>query len=147
MTSLKPTTPPTKARLPTVRELIEEEKKWREILRARMRRMHEKIIAGPVVAPFDGDAARVVELPNGTGRIDYWKRGAGWIEAPEGSIALHSFMPVSAKDAARLGCRLEDFGRHWTEEPASTTDHAKIVGLIKERSWHLAARRLQPGHA
>jgi hypothetical protein len=39
--------------------------------------IHEKVLVGPVVAPFDGDVARVVKLPNGTGRIDYWKRGVG----------------------------------------------------------------------
>lgn len=73
-----------------------------------------RIIAGPVVAPFDGDVARVVELPDGSGRIEVWKRGAGWVTAPKGSISPDEFMPgacrpVSVNDAARLGCHLWDF--------------------------------------
>jgi hypothetical protein len=95
--------------------------------------------------------ARVV-LPNGAGRIDYWKRGVGWIEAPKGAFRLDEFMPGACrppleKDAAWLGCRLEDFGRHWTEEPGHPWDRTKIVGLIKERAWLLAARTCAPGNA
>ena len=74
MTSPTSTTPPkAPARLPTWRELIEQENAVREFLRARSRcppTRPEKIITGPVVAPFDGDLARVVKLPNGSGRIE-----------------------------------------------------------------------------
>jgi hypothetical protein len=113
---------------------------------------HTRVIAGPCVMSFDGDVARVVKLADGSGRIEMWERGVGWVEAPEGSIALHSFVPgacrpASANDAARLGCRLEDFGHHWTEEPASPRDRAKIVHMLKERSFDLAAREVPPGHA
>jgi hypothetical protein len=111
MTSLKPTTPPkAPARLPTWRELIEQEEQVREILRARMRRKSEKVIAGPVVTPIlNGDVARVIELPAGGWRIEHWVKGTGWIEAPHGAFDLGDFMPgytrpVAAKDAARLGC-------------------------------------------
>jgi len=51
------------------------------------------------------------------------------------------------KDAARLGCRLEDFGRHWTEEPGHPWDRAKIVDALKNRAWDLACRRCAPGNA
>jgi hypothetical protein len=44
--------------------------------------------------------------------------------------------------AEKLHTRIEDFGRHWTEEPATPRDRAKIVGLIKERAWNLACRRM-----
>jgi hypothetical protein len=107
------------------------------------------IIAGPVV--IDQIVTRLLKLPNGAGRIEIWKKGAGWTEARPGEITLDEFMPgacrpVSVRDAARLGCRLEDFGRHWTEEPAPR-DRAKLVHLLKERAWDLAARQVRPGRA
>ena len=115
-------------------------------------KLHTRIIAGPVVAPFDGDVARVVELADGSGRIDYWVKGVGWTEAAPNAFTLDEFMPgacrhVSAKDAARLGCRLEDFEPYWWQEKATPRDRAKIVGLIKARAWDLACRRVPPGHA
>ena len=112
-----------------------------------------RIIAGPCVTPIlNGDVARVVRLPDGTGRIEWWVKGAGWVTAPKGAFDLGDFMPAYCrspleKDAARLGCRLEDFGRHWTEEIASPRARAKLVHLIKNRAWNLACRRMAPGHA
>jgi hypothetical protein len=112
----------------------------------------ERVIAGPVVAPFDGDVARVVALPTGACRIEVWKRGAGWTTAAPGTFTPDEFVPgacrpVLENDAARLGCRLEDFGPHWTEMPATPRDRAKIVGLVKARAWDLACRTCAPGHA
>jgi hypothetical protein len=81
------------------------------------------------------------------------KKGVGWIEAPNGAFDLGDFMPgytrpVSAKDAARLGCRLEDFGPHWTDWlPEVRAGRAKLALLLKERSFDLAASRVRPGHA
>jgi hypothetical protein len=113
-----------------------------------------RIIAGPCVTPIiNGDVARVVETAVGGLRIEWWVKGAGWTEAPKGGFDLADFVPgdtnrpVLEKDAIRLGCRLEDFGKHWTEERASPRDRAKIVGALKARAWDLAARRLRPGHA
>ena len=115
---------------------------------------HTRIIAGPCVTPIiNGDVARVVKLASGAGRIESWVKGTGWNAAPDGAFNLGDFVPgdtnrpVLPKDAARLGCRLEDFGRHWTEEPASTASRAKLVYLLKERSFDLAARRVPPGNA
>jgi hypothetical protein len=34
--------------------------------------IHEKVLVGPVVPDFHGPVARLVELPNGAGRIDWW---------------------------------------------------------------------------
>ena len=117
-------------------------------------KLHTRIIAGPCVTPIlNGDVARVVELPTGGLRIEWWVKGTGWTTAPDGGFNLADFIPgdtnrpVLPKDAARLGCRLEDFGRHWTEEPATPRDRAKIIGLIKERAWDLACRRVPPGNA
>jgi hypothetical protein len=111
-----------------------------------------RIIAGPCVPGFHGDVARVVMLPDGTGRIEHWVKGDGWVTAPKGAFRPDEFMPGACrppleKDAARLGCYVEDFGRHWTEETASTADRAKLVHMLKERAWDLAARRLRPGNA
>ena len=110
------------------------------------------LLAGPCVPGFDGGVARVIELPTGGWRIEHWIKGRGWIEAPEGAFTLDEFMPgacrpPSINDAARLGCRLEDFGRHWTEEPATPRHRANIVHMLKARAWHLAARQVRPGRA
>jgi hypothetical protein len=112
----------------------------------------ERVLAGPCVPCFYGDVARVVELATGRRRIERWKRGAGWVEAPKGAFTLDEFMPgacrpPSENDAARLGCRLEDLGRHWTEELASPRARTKLVRLVKERSFDLACRHLAPGRA
>jgi len=72
---------------------------------------------------------------------------------PDGAFNLADFVPgdtnrpVLPKDAARLGCRLEDFGRHWTEEPGHPWDRAKIVDALKNRAWDLACRQCAPGNA
>ena len=108
----------------------------------------ETVFLGPV-SVNDGTVERLINEPNGGLRIDYWKRGTGWTEAPKGSLALADFMPgymrpVSADLAARLGipaAELDD------SELPSPRDRAKIVGLLKERAWDLAARELRPGNA
>src|SRR6516165_2351122 len=69
--------------------------------------IHEKILVGPVVVN-DGTVARLINEPNGGLRMETWAKGVGWIEAPEGSMALADFMPgkmrpVSADLAARVG--------------------------------------------
>jgi hypothetical protein len=119
-----------------------------------MTKLHTRVLAGPCVTPImNGDVARVVALPNHSLRIEWWVKGVGWTEAPKGAFDLADFVPgdtnrpVLEKDAARLGCRLEDFGRHWTEERATTRDRKKIVAALKHRAWDLACRRMAPGHA
>ena len=141
-TKFDPETVVSEAHLEGLREL---RRKWEAKLR---------VIAGPCVTPImNGDVARVVELPAGGLRIEWWVKGAGWVTAPDGGFDLADFIPgdtnrpVLEKDAIRLGCRLADFGPHWTEMPATPRDRAKIVGLIKTRAWDLACRRVPPGHA
>jgi hypothetical protein len=69
--------------------------------------IYEKVLVGPVVPDFHGPVARIVELPTGGCRIDWWVKGSGWVEAPKGAFTLAHFMPgyirpASAKDAARF---------------------------------------------
>jgi hypothetical protein len=69
--------------------------------------LYENVFLGPVNVN-DGTVARLINEPTGGLRIDYWKRGVGWTEAPKGSLSLASFMPgavrpVSADLAARVG--------------------------------------------
>ena len=113
-----------------------------------------RVVAGPcVVGILNGDVARVVELTTGGLRIEWWVKGTGWTKAPDGAFDLADFIPgdtnrpVLPKDADRLGCYLEDFGRHWTEEPATPRDRAKIIHMLKERAWNLACHRMAPGRA
>jgi hypothetical protein len=117
-------------------------------------KLHTRVVAGPCVTPIlNGDVARVVEGTAGGLRIEWWVKGAGWVTAPDGGFDLADFIPgdtnrpVLEKDAIRLGCRLTDFGPHWTEMPATPHDRAKIVGLIKTRAWDLACRGMAPGNA
>jgi len=56
-----------------------------------------RIIAGPCVTPIiGGDVARVVELANGSGRFEMWKKGVGWVTAPTGYFTLDDFWPLHA---------------------------------------------------
>jgi hypothetical protein len=101
------------------------------------------IVAGPCVTPIlNGDVARVVELPNGGLRIEWWVKGTGWTKAPDGALTLADFMPgytrpILPKDRARL------------EMPPlyDTSTGEKLVHLIKERAWDLAIARCPPGRA
>ena len=136
--------------------------------------IYEKVLLGPVATPImNGNVARLVKLPNGSIRIDYWKRGAGWIEAAPGTFTPDEFMPgacrpASAKDAARLdipASELDDitaediaiakhemsrprkiYGSLFTVLPAPR-HRAKLVHLLKERSFDLAARLATPSCA
>jgi hypothetical protein len=138
--------------------------------------IYEKVFLGPVVVN-DGTVARLINEPNGGLRMEVWARGVGWIEAPAGSMALASFMPgkmkpVSAELAARLdipASELDDvtaseielekhemsrprkiygflYGTVVSELP-SPRARAKLVRLVKERAWDLAASSVPPGHA
>jgi hypothetical protein len=67
----------------------------------------ENVFLGPVNVN-DGTVGQLINEPTGGLRIDYWKRGVGWVEAPKGSLALADFMPgkmkpVSADLASRVG--------------------------------------------
>jgi hypothetical protein len=50
-----------------------------------------KIVVGPVTV--SGDVVRLIELPNGSGRIEIWEKGTGWVTAPPGRITLDELMP------------------------------------------------------
>jgi hypothetical protein len=135
--------------------------------------IHEKVLVGPVVPDFHGPVARLVELPTGGCRIDWWVKGSGWTEAPKGAFTLASFMPgytrpASAKDAALHdipASELDDitaeeielakhemsrprkiYGSLFTVLPAPR-HRAKLVHLLKERSFDLAARLATPSCA
>ena len=122
MTSLPTKTPPTRARLPTWRELVAQENELREILRRRLAAKmmspnlrSERVIASPCVTPIiNGDVARVVKLASGRCRIEWWVKGTGWTAAPDGAFSLDEFMPgacrpVSVRDRARLGMPIAEF--------------------------------------
>jgi hypothetical protein len=108
------------------------------------------LIAGP--ANIDGDVARIVKLSTGGGRIEHWKRGIGWVEAPDGAFTLDEFVPgaykpVSAAVAARLGIPAAELLAHWTDRlPKVRAGRAKLALMLKERAWDLACHRMAPGH-
>jgi hypothetical protein len=139
---------------------------------------HERVLVGPVATPIlNGDVARLVELPTGGCRIEWWVKGAGWTEAPKGAFGLADFMPgytrpASAKDAARLdipASELDDItpeeielAKHEMNRPRKIYGflygtvvselplrgpRAKIVGLVKARAFDLACHWMAPGHA
>ena len=135
------------------------------------------IVGPVVTPILNGDFARVVELAGGGVRIERWERGRGWVEAPKGALGPADFMPgytrpASAKDAARLDippAELDnvtafeiELEKHEMNRPRKIYGflydtlvselplrgpRAKIVDLIKERSFNLAARHMAPGHA
>jgi hypothetical protein len=134
--------------------------------------IYEKVLVGPVV--IDQIVARLISEPNGSIRVEYWKRGAGWIEAAPGMFTPDEFMPgacrpASARDAARLdipASELDDvtpfeielekhemsrprklYGFLYGTELPTPRARAKLVRMLKERAWDLACRRMAPGHA
>jgi hypothetical protein len=67
--------------------------------------IYEKVLVGPVVPDFHGPVARLVELPSGGLRIDWWVKGSGWTEAPKGAFTLANFMPGYTRPASAKECR------------------------------------------
>jgi hypothetical protein len=169
MKSLKPTTPPTRPRLPTLRELIETEEKVREILRARMRRTAPTPEAGSMspnlksenltvldTGHIDGGAYRWLELADGSWRVEEW-RGDKWVPGGASFGEFFDSPPVSPGFASELGIPMADIRvvrRPTTTPPRlrmpplyDTSTGAKLVDLLKERAWDLAASSVPPGHA
>lgn len=57
---------------------------------------------------IDGGVSRWVELPNGSGMVETWKPGEGWVP---GGASIDEFAmapPVSPELASRLGIPSED---------------------------------------
>jgi hypothetical protein len=66
----------------------------------------KRVIAGP--SRIDGRVSRVVEFADGSGRIESWKPGVGWVE---GGASFDEFImaaPVSDALARRLGIPLSE---------------------------------------
>ena len=148
MKSPKDTTPPTRPRLPTaaemdemsgrafleaIRELNEENRnEVREILRARSRHP-------PTPAEMDDIFAE------------------GMREALEEVRAKAPPPPTpeqAAKDPACLWAWIDNGCRYYCLEGLKEGcrriekhHHKKLVRLLKDRAWHLAARQVPPGHA
>jgi hypothetical protein len=68
------------------------------------------VFVGPVVVK-DGTIGRLINEPNGGLRIEAWSKGVGWIEAPEGSMALSDFMPGAMKPVSPAMAVREGFPR------------------------------------
>ena len=66
----------------------------------------KRVVAGP--SKIDGGVARVVELPDGSGRIESWKPGVGWVEGGASFDEFIGSAPVSSKLARRLGIPLSE---------------------------------------
>lgn len=97
-----------------VRSDYERDDRESELQIATLRRLRRvEIVAGPTKVS-GGVVARVIKEPNGSGRMEIWKPGKGWIDGA-GKVTPDELMPgagrpVSAADAARLGmpaCELD----------------------------------------
>jgi hypothetical protein len=66
----------------------------------------KRVVAGP--SNIDGGVARVVELPDGSGKIESWKPGVGWVEGGASFDEFIGSAPVSSKLARRLGIPLSE---------------------------------------
>ena len=131
MTSPTSTTPPkAPARLPIWKELIEDERRYREKLikvRAKKRRMpthaecldaikevlaekRERELGRKIIttAKVDGGAFRLIELRDGPVRIEEWKGGA-WVPGGADMDEMLGFTPpITPAFAARLGIPPDD---------------------------------------
>jgi hypothetical protein len=111
------TSPKTPARLPTWRELIEEEEKLRELLRVKCvaasasARPHSEMKSESFkvrdTAHIDGGAYRWLELPDGSWRVEEW-RGGKWLPGGANIEEFFDNPPVGPAFAARLGIPLSD---------------------------------------
>ena len=98
---------------------------------------------------IDGGAYRWVKLADGSARVEKWK-GDKWVP---GGASFGEFLdnpPVSPRFAAELGIPMSDV--RVVRRPAmpplyNTSTGAKLVHMLKERAWDLAASSVPPGHA
>jgi hypothetical protein len=128
MTSPTSTTPPkAPVRPPIWKELIEQERRYREKLikvRAKRRRMptHAECLEALVelgaeermknftvfdTGHIDGGAYRIVELADGSARVEEW-RGDKWVPGGASFGEIADAPPVGAKFAAELGIPISD---------------------------------------
>jgi hypothetical protein len=151
MTSTSTTTPPTRPRLPTLRELIETEEKVREILRARMRRTAPTPKAGSMspnlksenltvleTGHIDGGAYRWLELADGSWRVEEW-RGDKWVP---GGASFGEFLdnpPVGPEFAAELGIPMADVTIK-REKPNTVTAPPKLSKMDLREAIRLGVR-------
>ncbi len=68
----------------------------------------KRVIAGP--SNIDGGISRVVALGDGTGRVETWKPGTGWVESGASPDEFIGAKPVSAALAARMGIPASELG-------------------------------------
>ena len=118
----------------------------------------KRVTAGP--SKIDGGISRVVELSDGSGRIETWAPGKGWVE---GEASLDEFImaaPVSPSLAARMGLPASELGseacamqgyhsvkRNPTNGVRSSTDpemeEMSLAALIRGAQELLAEREQQ----
>lgn len=68
----------------------------------------KRVVAGP--SKIDGGISRVVELPDGSGRIETWSPGKGWVEGGASPDEFLMAAPVSPALAARMGLPASELG-------------------------------------
>ena len=61
-----------------------------------------KVVTGPA-AVDNSVVGRVIELPDGSGRVETWKSGSGWVAGGASPDEFIMGRPVSSELADRLG--------------------------------------------
>jgi hypothetical protein len=105
---------------------------------------------------IDGGAYRWLELADGSWRVEEW-RGDKWVPGGASFGEFFDSPPVGPEFASELGIPMADIRvvRRPTTTPTrlgmpplyDTSTGARLVDLLKERAWHLAASSVPPGHA
>jgi hypothetical protein len=87
----------------------------------------KKVLAGP--AKIDGGITRVVELPDGSGRVESWVKGKGWVEGGATADEFFFAPPVSPELAARMGMPTSEL-----PAPSSTVQAAPDESFLEKMS-------------
>lgn len=66
-----------------------------------------KVVVGPSVVD-SSVVSRVIEFPDGSGRIETWKSGVGWVEGGATPDEFIDGRPVSPELAEQLGIPASD---------------------------------------
>ena len=64
-------------------------------------KFEKRVVTGP--SNIDGGIARIVEMPDGSGRIEAWRPGKGWVQGGASPDEFIGAKPVSPALAARMG--------------------------------------------
>jgi hypothetical protein len=92
----------------------------------------KRVVAGP--CNIDGGVARLLELPDGSGRVESWKVGVGWVEGGASPDEFIFARPVSPLLAAQLGIPQSELtrARPYVDYDPDDRDTQKMIHTLRK---------------